>query len=48
MKKVISVMFILLVLMFCSSAALADDTKGIYVGVLGGMLYLLTHLRIPR
>ncbi len=36
MKKLTSIMFILLVLLFCSSAVMAQDTKGIYVGILGG------------
>ncbi len=36
MKKFTSVMFILLVLLFFSSVAMAQDTKGIYVGILGG------------
>jgi len=36
MKKLTSIMFILLFLLFCSSAVMAQDTKGIYVGILGG------------
>ncbi|MGD0021218.1 MAG: outer membrane beta-barrel protein [Smithellaceae bacterium] len=36
MKKFTSVIFILLVLLFSSSTVMAQDTKGIYVGILGG------------
>jgi opacity protein-like surface antigen len=36
MKKNAGILFILLVLLFSSSVAMADDTKGIYVGILGG------------
>jgi opacity protein-like surface antigen len=36
MKKLTTIMFILLVLLFCSSVVMAQDTKGIYVGILGG------------
>lgn len=36
MKKFTSVIFILLVLLFSSSPVMAQNTKGIYVGILGG------------